>query len=138
MRFLASSWNCNVVESNRAGAHVAELFIRFFVGGLVVSAFSILGDMFRPKSFGGLFGAAPSVSLATLALTIASNGRRFAATECSSMTAGALALGIYSYVVCRMLVRERTSALWTAAGSMVVWTGAAFLFLGFFYAVGLL
>jgi len=32
-----------------------------------VSAFAVIGDLFKPKSFGGLFGAAPSVALATLA-----------------------------------------------------------------------
>jgi hypothetical protein len=41
-----------------------------FVGGVVVSLFAILGDTLKPKSFAGLFGAAPSVALATLGLTI--------------------------------------------------------------------
>ena len=38
------------------------------VGGIVVSVFAMLGDMLRPKSFAGLFGAAPSVALATLCI----------------------------------------------------------------------
>src|ERR1700687_4243106 len=42
----------------------------FFVRGVVVSLFAILGDPLKPKSFAGLFGAAPSVALATLGLTI--------------------------------------------------------------------
>lgn len=47
-----------------------ELLLRFLIGGSVVSLFAIAGDVFRPKSFAGLFGAAPSVALATLALTV--------------------------------------------------------------------
>jgi len=47
-----------------------QLVIRFLVGGVIVSLFAVLGDVLQPKSFAGLFGAAPSVALATLALTM--------------------------------------------------------------------
>jgi hypothetical protein len=52
-----------------------ELFFCFLIGGLVVSFFAVLGDVLKPKSLAGLFGAAPSIGLATLALTISSEGR---------------------------------------------------------------
>jgi hypothetical protein len=55
------------------------------VGGLFVSAFALVGDLLKPKSFAGLFGAAPSVALATLVLTIDSRGCDFAAMEARSM-----------------------------------------------------
>jgi hypothetical protein len=42
--------------------------LRFFIGGLAVSFFALLSDVLRPKSFAGLFGAAPSVALGTLDL----------------------------------------------------------------------
>jgi|SRR5580704_7858096 hypothetical protein len=45
----------------------------------------LIGDLLRPKSFAGLFGAAPSVALASLALTIASEGKGYAAVESRSM-----------------------------------------------------
>jgi hypothetical protein len=45
-----------------------DYLLRFAAGGLIVSAFAVLGDVLRPKSFAGLFGAAPSVALATLSL----------------------------------------------------------------------
>jgi hypothetical protein len=48
------------------------LVFLFFVRGVVVSIFAILGDLLKPKSFAGLFGAAPSVALATIGLTILS------------------------------------------------------------------
>jgi hypothetical protein len=37
---------------------------------VVVSAFSMLEDILRPKSFAGLFGAAPSVALATPGIAV--------------------------------------------------------------------
>jgi hypothetical protein len=43
-------------------------------GGIAVSAFAVLGDSLRPKSFARLFGAAPSIALATL-LTACRKGR---------------------------------------------------------------
>jgi hypothetical protein len=45
-----------------------DLVIRFLVGGLVVSFFSMIGGALKPKSFAGLFAAAPSVPLATISL----------------------------------------------------------------------
>jgi hypothetical protein len=54
---------------------MTQLVFRFAVGGLVVSLFAVLGDVLKPKTFGGLFGAAPSVALATLGLTILTDGK---------------------------------------------------------------
>jgi hypothetical protein len=56
---------------------VADILIRFIVGGAIVSAFAVLSDLFKPKSFAGIFGAAPSVALATIALTVAKEGRSY-------------------------------------------------------------
>ena len=53
---------------------MTEYVVRFLVGGIVVSLFSMLGDMLRPKSFAGLFGAAPSVALATLGIAVYLHG----------------------------------------------------------------
>ena len=67
------------IAVNGEEARLKDILIRFLIGGLVVSAFAAFGDMFKPKSFAGLFGAAPSVALATLGLTIASQGKLYAA-----------------------------------------------------------
>jgi hypothetical protein len=45
----------------------------------------VTGDGLRPKSFAGLFGAALSVALATLALTVFKDGKAYAALEARSM-----------------------------------------------------
>jgi hypothetical protein len=69
-----------------------ELIVRFLIGGAVVSAFTIIGDISQPKSFAGLFGAAPSVALATPGLTILTSGKEFAVHEDRTTIAGAIAL----------------------------------------------
>src|SRR5215472_8158862 len=47
-----------------------QLVFRFFVGGLIVLRFLPSSAMvLTPESFAGIFGATPSVALATLALT---------------------------------------------------------------------
>jgi hypothetical protein len=69
-----------------------SFLFRFLIGGLVVCAFASLADTLKPKTFAGLFSAAPSVALATLALTVSQDGRRFAAEEARAMLAGAVGL----------------------------------------------
>lgn len=98
-----------------------EVISRFFIGGIVVSAFALLGNLFKPKSFAGLFGAAPAVALSTLALAIAKEGKSYAHAECPSMLAGAIALGVYSLFVGWMLGRRRFSALQASLSLIVVW-----------------
>ena len=60
---------------------MTDIIVRFFIGGLVVSLFSLISDLLKPKTFAGLFGAAPSVALATLALTVMKEGKQYAAIE---------------------------------------------------------
>ena len=105
---------------------MTEYVIRFLVGGVVVSAFAMLGDVLRPKSFAGLFGAAPSVALATLGIAVYRHGPDYAAMQSQAMMAGAIALAVYSVVVCHLLVRARLRALTATLGSLVVWLVVAF------------
>jgi hypothetical protein len=103
-----------------------EYVLRFVIGGAVVSGFAALGDALRPKSFAGLFGAAPSIALATLVITLSQKGSAFAAAEGRSMIAGALALAAYSWTVCLLLKKFMVSA-WTATMlAFVVWSIVAF------------
>jgi hypothetical protein len=108
-----------------------ELLIRFVVAGIFVSAFAALGDVFKPKTFAGLFGAAPSVALATLALTVRKEGSAFAAAEGRAMLAGAAALFAYCLLVTWLLKRDKMSALPASLLSTVAWFGTAF---GLWYA----
>ncbi len=103
-----------------------EYVVRFLVGGVVVSAFAMLGDMLRPKSFAGLFGAAPSVALATLGIAVHRHGAGYAAQQTWAMTAGAIALAVYCVVVCQLLIRARLRAAPATLLSLVVWLIVAF------------
>ena len=105
---------------------MTEYVIRFLVGGAVVSAFAMLGDLLRPKSFAGLFGAAPSVALATLGIAVYQHGADYAALQTQAMIAGAIALTIYGVVVCHLLVRTKLQAVAATLLSLVVWLIVAF------------
>ena len=105
---------------------VGEIVIRFLIGGVVVSLFAVCGDLFRPKSFAGLFGAAPSVALATLGLTFAKKDGGYAATEGRSMLLGALALFVYTQLVAWLLMRRRWSPPAATIAALVPWLAVAF------------
>jgi hypothetical protein len=105
---------------------MAEYILRFLAGGLVVSAFAMLGDILRPKSFAGLFGAAPSVALATLGITIAQHGTAYAAVQTQAMIAGALALSCYSILVCQLLMRAKMRTLPATLLALLLWLAVAF------------
>jgi hypothetical protein len=100
---------------------MAQLVFRFFVGGLVVSLFAVLGDVLKPKSFAGLFGAAPSVALATLSLTVLSEGKDYAATEARSMIVGAAAFFVYASLCTQVLMNRPLPALRVTSAALIVW-----------------
>jgi hypothetical protein len=104
-----------------------SLVIRFLVGGVVVSVFALMGDLLKPKSFAGLFAAAPSVALATLGLTVATEGALYVATEARSMMAGAIAFLVYASFVSWVLIHYQLKALWVTIGSLPIWLGVAFV-----------
>jgi hypothetical protein len=98
-----------------------DYLIRFLIGGALVSVFAVLGDLLRPKSFAGLFGAAPSVALATLTLAFWNGGASYVSTEARSMVLGSLALGLYSLTVCQLMIRLRASALVANSCALGIW-----------------
>ena len=100
-----------------------EYGLRFLAGGIAVSAFAVLGDTLRPKSFAGLFGAAPSIALTTLLITLSQKGAPFVAMEGRSMIVGAFALAAYSWTVCVLLKKLSSWAATMAA--LVVWFAIA-------------
>ena len=107
------------------------IVIRLSIGGFVVSLFALIGDLLEPKSFAGIFGAAPSVALATLALTIRKDGPQYATIEARSMLAGAAALFLYCCLVTWLLKRVHLHAMAAAASALAVWFVTAF---GLWYA----
>jgi uncharacterized membrane protein (GlpM family) len=105
---------------------VKEIVLRGLVGGAIVSAFSLLGTVLKPKSFAGLFSAAPSVALATLVLTASKDGKEYASIEARSMIFGAIGFVVYAFFVSRMLFRWRWPVLPTTTLALGLWFGCAF------------
>lgn len=100
--------------------------VRFLIGGCVVTAFSALGEVFRPKSFAGLFGAAPSIALATLGLTVAHSGKAYAAIEARSMIFGSIAFCLYANACSWVLMRYKPPTLAVTVLLFPVWFGVSF------------
>ena len=86
-----------------------------------MSAFSILGGLFKQRSFAGLFGAAPSVALATISLTVVHSGSAYASVEARSMIAGATGFLVYACAVTFILARYRTRTSLTSSACLLIW-----------------
>jgi hypothetical protein len=110
---------------------MGELVFRFLIGGSVVSIFAALAEIFSPKSFAGLFGAAPSIALATIGITIAHYGKAYAGTEALSMLFGATGFFCYASAASWILIRLKFSAQAIALALLPVWfsVSAALLWL---------
>jgi hypothetical protein len=103
-----------------------EYLIRFVVGGFFVSAFAALGDVLRPRSFAGLFGAAPSIAIATLLIALLQQGPAYTAVEARSMIIGSSALLVYSLISCQLMKRFELSGLLSTILASGAWLGCAF------------
>ncbi len=102
-----------------------ELAVRFLLGGTIVSLFAVIGELFKPKTFSGMFGAAPSVAIASLALAFGKHGPRYVGIEARSMVLGAIALLAYGGA-CVILIRYPRVPVWlVASAAWVVWLAVA-------------
>jgi uncharacterized membrane protein (GlpM family) len=104
---------------------MVDLLLRFAIGGVVVSAFALLGDMVKPESLGGIFAAAPTIALATVVLTMSKHGSAYVGIEARSMVAGALAFFVYACAVSFTLMRRRTKAVAVAGALLPLWFATA-------------
>ena len=90
--------------------------VKGLVGGLAVVAFSLVAESGRPKRFSGLFAAAPSVALASLAITAFAKGGSGAVPYARGMLIGSA--GMLAYCLVSLYLIERLHAL---AGSVLSW-----------------
>jgi uncharacterized membrane protein (GlpM family) len=105
---------------------IADLIIRFVVGGAMVSLFAVVGELFAPKTFSGIFGAAPSVALATLALTSHKQGHTAVADLAQAMLFGTAAMLAYCAIL-SVVVRRLKMPAWLEAGAAwALWFAIAF------------
>jgi uncharacterized membrane protein (GlpM family) len=104
-----------------------ELALRVLLGGAIVSLFAAVGETVKPKTFAGLFGAAPSVAIVTLGMAFHKHGAEYAATEARSMLLGALAFFVYG-AACIATTKWRKIPVWLGAGlAWGAWAVAASL-----------
>jgi uncharacterized membrane protein (GlpM family) len=111
---------------------VKDILFRIIVGGSVVCIFALIGELLKPKSFAGLFGAAPSVSLATLTLTVMKEGKAYASIEARSMILGSIAFIIYAALISRWMMHRRMQVLSATTSGLGLWLVCA---LGLWYVV---
>jgi hypothetical protein len=105
----------------------SDVLMRFVIGGVAVSTFALIGDVCKPKSFAGLFSAAPSIALATLWLAMAKHGGNYASIEGQSMMAGAVALYLYSQSVSVLLIRYKYSSVVISLVMLGLWFSTVWL-----------
>ena len=103
-----------------------DIISRFVLGGVIVSLFAMAGDIFKPKSFAGIFGAAPSVALATLVLTVSKHGSQYAALEARSMIIGAIAFLVYAQAIAWLMMRRPMKAMKATLLLLPAWLAVAF------------
>jgi hypothetical protein len=105
---------------------LTELAMRFVIGGSVVTAFTAIGELFKPRTFSGLFGAAPSVAIVSLALAFQQHGEYYVALEARSMLVGSFAMLIYS-AACVAMTKRKHIPVWLGAGAAwIAWFVVAF------------
>lgn len=105
---------------------IGELALRFVLGGIIVSFFAVVGELWKPKTFAGLFGAAPSVAIGTLGIAYFKNGPSYVAFEGRSMLVGAGAFLVYT-TACIATLRWKSMPVWLGAAlAWIAWAVAAF------------
>ena len=95
-----------------------ELVLRFVLGGAIVSLFAAVGEVWKPKTFAGIFGSAPSVALATLGIAFATHDGPWVAIACRSMIAGSVGLAVYG-AACAWIARRGGLPIWL--GALAAW-----------------
>jgi hypothetical protein len=95
---------------------VAYIALKAMAGGLLVVAFSLVGQVIQPKRFAGVFSAAPAVALASLLLTAYVKGVDMAVPQATGMIVGSA--GMIVYCIVTLFAVDRFHAL---VGSIAAW-----------------
>ena len=110
---------------------ISSMALKALIGGLAVVGFSLIGHAGHPKRFAGMFSAAPSVAVASLAITAVLQGAAGAVPYARGMLVGSA--GMLAYGVVSLYLIQRLHAL---IGSILAWlawlvvAGGLYLVLG--------
>jgi hypothetical protein len=102
---------------------IAILAIKGLVGGTMVVLFSLAGEAVRPRGLAGIFAAAPSVAIASLAVTVVATGVIAAFNESLGMLAGAAGMVIFCLLGTEAV--KRFGALKGSIASTAAWFATA-------------
>lgn len=95
------------------------IVVKAVLGGTLVSAFAVVGHVLRPKWFAGLFGAAPSVAIASLSVAVLDKGHHTASIAAYAMIFGAA--GFVVFGLCVRPLMARFHAAWAALLGCAAW-----------------
>ena len=110
---------------------ISSMALKALIGGLAVVGFSLVGHAGHPKRFAGMFSAAPSVAVASLAITAVLKGAAGAVPYARGMLIGSA--GMLAYCLVSLYLIQRLHAL---IGSILAWlawllvAGSLYLVLG--------
>jgi len=102
-------------------------------GGALVVAFALVSELVKPKAFAGLFASAPSVAIASLAITVITENAEKARDASMGMVIGGVAMVACCVVAVGVIPRLHAfrGSLAAVAGWMVVALGLYFgVFIG--------
>lgn len=109
---------------------IGLLALRGLAGGTLVVIFALIGEAVSPKAFSGLFSTAPSVSIASLIVIIATEGPSAARQASTGMVVGGLAM-----VACCILAAVTIPRIRSLRGSLAAWLGWLAADLGLYWSV---
>jgi uncharacterized membrane protein (GlpM family) len=102
---------------------VGAVVLKALIGGALVVVFALLGEVVKPRRLAGITSAAPSIALASLAITLLVSGVTSSRNLAMGMIAGAIAL-VAGSVVATHTVRKY-GALKGSVAATGVWCAVA-------------
>lgn len=111
-------------------ADAGTLALRGLAGGVFVVVFAVVGEVFTPKAFAGLFAAAPSVAVASLIITITTEGSKRAHQDAVGMVVGGIGMA-----ACCVVAAVAIPKLRATGGSAAAWGAWGAVALGLYWAV---
>jgi uncharacterized membrane protein (GlpM family) len=100
-----------------------SVVVKALAGVSLVVLFAVLSESLRPKRFAGLFGAAPAVAIAGLAVTLVSKGALDARDASLGMVAGSAGMVVYASAT--VLLLKRVPPIMASGAGLAVWAGVA-------------
>jgi hypothetical protein len=107
---------------------VLLILLKGLIAGTLVVVFALISAAVGPKSFAGIFGAAPSIALASLTITVLHSGVAAGRMQSYSMIFAAFAM--VAYCVTAVITVDRYGALRGSVLAYGSWVAVAALAFG--------